>query len=82
MKRTYLIFFLMVSVFHSCSLNSEDDLTDNIVVNVVNYEDNIKSIIDNNCNSCHNNPPVNGAPMSLTSYNNVIEAKTNNSNQL
>ncbi len=77
MKRTYVICFLMVSVFHSCSYNSEDDLTDNIIVSEVNYEDNIKSIIDNNCISCHNNPPVNGASMSLTSYNNVLEAIEN-----
>ncbi|EDP71027.1 hypothetical protein FBALC1_01047 [Flavobacteriales bacterium ALC-1] len=77
MKRTYLIYILIISVFYSCSYNSEDDLTEGIVIDMVNYEDNIKTIIDNNCIGCHNNPPVNGAPMSLTTYDGVKEAIEN-----
>jgi hypothetical protein len=44
---------------------------------MVNYEDNIKTIIDANCISCHSNPPVNGAPMALTTYLNVTDAIEN-----
>ena len=77
MKRTYIIFILILNVFYSCSYNSEDDLTEDIIVDVINYEDNIKSIIDNNCIGCHNNPPINGAPMPLTTYNNVKQAVEN-----
>lgn len=77
MKRTYLIYLFIISVFYSCSYNSEDDLTEAIIVDVVNYEDNIKVIIDTNCIGCHSNPPVNGAPMSLTTYNDVKNAVEN-----
>lgn len=37
----------------------------------VTYNGNIKSIISNNCISCHGSPTANGAPMSLTSYSQV-----------
>ncbi|WP_299120833.1 hypothetical protein [uncultured Winogradskyella sp.] len=77
MKRKYLIYILIFSASYSCSYNSEDDLTDDIIVNVVTYEDNIKTIIDNNCIFCHSNPPTNGAPMSLTTYLDVKDAVEN-----
>ena len=77
MKRIHLIFLLIISAFYSCSYESIDDLTEDIVIDVVNYEDNIKTIIDANCIGCHNNPPVNGAPMPLTTYINVKEAIEN-----
>ena len=78
MKRTYLIYILIISAFYSCSYVSEDDLIEDIIIeDVVNYEDNIKTIIDNNCVGCHSNPPVNGAPMSLTTYNDVKDAVEN-----
>tara|TARA_R100001369_G_scaffold27484_4_gene49553 strand:- start:10838 stop:11167 length:330 start_codon:yes stop_codon:yes gene_type:complete len=67
-----------VSLFYSCSYSNEDDLTEVILIDdIVTYDANIKTIIDNNCISCHNNPPVNGAPMSLTTHSNVIEAIEN-----
>jgi hypothetical protein len=78
MKSTYLIYVLILSAFFSCSYNSEDDLTEAIIIeDLVNYEDNIKSIIDNNCIGCHSNPPVNGAPISLTTYTDVKNAVEN-----
>lgn len=43
----------------------------------VTYIQNIKSIIDNNCLSCHGTTPSSGAPMSLTTYENVKEAILN-----
>ena len=78
MKRTYLIYILIASLFCSCSYNSEDDLTEDIIIDdEVTYNANIKTIIDNNCIFCHNSPPVNGAPMSLTTYNDVKSAVEN-----
>jgi hypothetical protein len=78
MKRTYLIYILIATIFNSCSYVNEDDLTEDIIIeDMVNYEDNIKIIIDSNCIGCHSNPPVNGAPMSLTTYSNVVEAIEN-----
>lgn len=78
MKFKYIIYFLSVLCFTSCSYNSEDDLTEEIIIeDFVTYEANVKSIIDDNCIFCHNSPPVNGAPMSLTTYNDVRDAIEN-----
>lgn len=75
MKYKYLISILVISLLFSCSYNSEDDLTEEVIIeDFVTYDDNIKSIIDNNCIGCHSNPPVNGAPMSLTTYEDVKNA--------
>ncbi len=78
MKSKYLILTLIITLFSSCSYNSEDDLTEEIIIDdFVTYEANVKSIIDNNCIACHNNPPVNGAPMSLITFNDVKDAVQN-----
>ena len=75
MKSKYFITIAIASLVLGCSYNSEDDLTEEIIIeDFVTYDDNIKSIIDNNCIGCHSNPPVNGAPMSLTTYDDVKEA--------
>ena len=78
MKINKLLFILLIIVFYSCSYRNEDDLTEDTIINdVVNFEDNIKSIIDNNCIVCHNTPPENGAPMPLTTFANVKDAVEN-----
>ncbi|MBC7846122.1 MAG: hypothetical protein H7Y10_06495 [Flavobacterium sp.] len=64
-----LLFLLL-----SCTNDSESDLIDNSVPASVTYNNSIKSIIDNNCISCHGNTPSGGAPMSLTTYQNVKDA--------
>lgn len=62
----------------NCTNVSEDDLIDaEPLPDLVTYQENVKAIIDNNCISCHNNPPVNGAPMSLLLYENVKDAVEN-----
>ncbi|MCX2679312.1 hypothetical protein OOZ15_05095 [Galbibacter sp. EGI 63066] len=43
----------------------------------VTYSGDVKAIIDNNCIQCHANPPQNDAPMSLVTYNNVVDAVNN-----
>jgi cytochrome c peroxidase len=78
MNFKYLIFFLIIILFCGCSYNSEDDLVEEIVIEgFVTYDDNIKTIIDNNCIGCHSSPPVNGAPMALTTYSDVKNAVEN-----
>lgn len=63
----------------SCTNSSEDDLIDsNALPNTVTYNDNVKSIIDNNCIQCHSNPAINGASVPLLTYNNVKSAVQNN----
>jgi uncharacterized membrane protein len=70
-----LVFVLMVS---SCSQNTYDDIEEetNPIPETVTYQD-VKSLIDNTCLACHSNPPQNGAPMSLTIFDNVKEAVLN-----
>jgi len=78
MKIKNVLYLLLLISFYNCSYNNEDDLTEAIIIeDYVNYEDNIKDIIDTNCISCHSNPPTNGAPMPLTTYDNVKDAVEN-----
>lgn len=74
MKASFLfLLFLSVSII-SCSSNDD---TETPSQNEVTYTDNIKSIIDSNCLNCHGNPVANGAPMSLTNFDEVKEAVMN-----
>ncbi len=66
-------FFFIIT---SCSSENNNDVT-NLPNNNVTYKNTIKAIIDANCLNCHSNPPTNGAPMSLTTYQNVKEAVEN-----
>lgn len=63
----------------SCSSDSDDDMgPQNPPPDTsVTYAGTIKAIIDNNCISCHKSPPVNSAPMSLLTKDNVSDAVTN-----
>lgn len=79
MKNNYITFIAFL-ILVSCSNVSEDDLLEPIILEpgeTVNYTENIKPIMENNCNFCHSNPPVNGAPMSLVTYNDVVIAVEN-----
>lgn len=51
----------------NCSSNDDADIPDLIIT----YDTNIKSIMSNNCTNCHGSPTTSGAPMSLTTYNQV-----------
>lgn len=77
MKKIKYIIFSTFLFSISCSNNSEDDLTNPVVLNTTKYMQDIKPIIDNNCVSCHGAIPSNGAPMSLVTYAQVKEALQN-----
>ncbi len=78
MKPFKLLSILLVVILFSCTNTSEEDLIDATpITTFVTYTDNVKSIIDNNCIVCHNNPPENGAPMSLLTFENVKDAVNN-----
>ena len=67
-----------MTLFYNCSYLNEDDLTEDVIIDgFVTYEANVKSIIDTNCISCHNSPPLNGVPMPLTTYTDVKDAVEN-----
>ena len=79
MKTKHILFILIGSLTFNCSNVSEEDLIDATPIpTTVTYIDNVKSIIDNNCIACHSDPPVNGAPISLVTYENVKNAVENN----
>ncbi|WMI68674.1 hypothetical protein [Mangrovimonas sp. YM274] len=77
MKLTYTSILALLLLFN-CSNDSEDDLTDDTpITETITYNEHIKPIMDNNCINCHSNPPVNGAPMALTTYETVKESMLN-----
>ncbi len=43
----------------------------------VGYQDDIRPIIQGNCTQCHADPPLQDAPMSLTTYDDVRNAVVN-----
>ena len=79
-KTTFLVLanLAFILTLSSCSKHTLDDIKDEAepIPETVVYQD-IKPIIDGACLACHSNPPQNGAPMSLTSYENVKEAVVN-----
>ncbi|MEJ6792861.1 MAG: hypothetical protein QNK89_09085 [Lacinutrix sp.] len=77
--KNYLTIIVLL-IFTSCSNVSEDDLIEPIIIEpgeTVNYTENIQSIMENNCNFCHSNPPINGAPTSLVTYSDVVNGVNN-----
>lgn len=74
------LFSLLVfaSFLMACSSDNPDTLMEDIPnENAITYQQNVKSIIDNNCISCHAATPINGAPMSLVTYTQVKNAIQN-----
>jgi uncharacterized membrane protein len=77
-KISYLhISFTTLILITGCTYDSTDDLIVSQSNGTITYNQNIKSIIDNNCISCHGYVPSNGATFSLTNYQNVKDAVIN-----
>lgn len=76
MKKSNLILLAVITIFCSCSNDSTNDLVNPIPDNI-SYSKDVKPIIDANCIPCHNNPPVNGAPMSLLTKLQIQDAIVN-----
>lgn len=73
-----ILFSLFSTLLLNCSYVSEEDLIENSEpIENITYTDDVKPIIDNNCIFCHANPPENGAPMPLITYDNLREAIEN-----
>jgi mono/diheme cytochrome c family protein len=76
-KLETLAILITLLVFISCSSDSLDDNPNtDPPTTIVTYDGTIKAIIDGKCLGCHTNPPTNGAPMPLTTYENVKDAVT------
>lgn len=89
MKNSKILLLLLSIFVVACSSDSEGDLLppadDDGAGDVeVTYTANIRPIITNNCIGCHSNPPTNGAPFSLTTFEDVsgranrVFTRTNN----
>lgn len=77
MRHVKRIGLLIVFTLASCTNDSDSDLLETPEIETVNYTDIVKQIIDQNCISCHAATPINGAPMSLHTYENVKNAVLN-----
>ena len=74
MKKLLGILAVMGLFLASCSSDGDepqpmDDMNDDGTE--LTYVGSIRGIINANCTGCHGNPPTQGAPMSLTTYNDV-----------
>lgn len=79
MKFTKILFISFLFVLLAGCTNETDSNLVGTDTNTgpVTYANSVKSIIDNNCISCHGTVPSNGAPMSLTTYADVKNAVLN-----
>ena len=76
--KTIFIAVSFSSIFVSCTDDNPSTLLDDTPnTDVITYNQNVKSIIDNNCVVCHAAVPKNGAPMPLVTYSQVKEAVMN-----
>ncbi|MBX2827236.1 MAG: hypothetical protein KTR22_03700 [Flavobacteriaceae bacterium] len=77
MKRSYLYFLWAAIFFSACTSNTFDDISEPMEVlpdeENVTFED-VRFVFENVCQVCHSNPPQNGAPMPLVSYDDVRDA--------
>ncbi|MGX7666846.1 c-type cytochrome [Flavobacterium pedocola] len=73
MRVRFLLLTASFITLTSCSSDSESDLYGEIPEQIT-YNNTVKAIINNNCIMCHNQPPVNGAPMPLINYDFVKAA--------
>lgn len=76
MQKIKLVYIASILLFYGCSNESTDDLTEPIPVKV-SFNKDVKPITDANCIPCHNNPQLNGAPMSLLTKLQVEDAIVN-----
>lgn len=81
MKKQFLQFLagtFILLLFVNCSNDTLDDISveEVIIIENVTYQ-NVQSIFADNCTNCHSNPPQNGAPIPLVTYQNIKDAVQN-----
>lgn len=78
-SKTALLVFSFATLLMSCTNDDPTTLIEDAapIMGTTTYNQNVKSIIDNNCVSCHAAVPRNGAPMALVTYDQVKEAVLN-----
>jgi len=78
-NKVKLMIPLFTYIVLGCTNDSESDLTNEEPIGIITYNVNIKSLIDSNCLSCHSDPTRNGAPFSLTNFEQVSVIAENGS---
>ena len=74
----YVLALFLFIVINACTNDSEDDLINQMQnPNPITYVDDVKAIIDTNCLNCHSDPPTNGAPIALVTYDQVRNSAEN-----
>nr|MCH9659581.1 hypothetical protein [Bacteroidota bacterium] len=80
MRLKNLLFLFILIFLTACTTSTFDDITvtepQEEVPVVITFDD-VQSIFSNVCQQCHSNPPQNGAPMPLVSFENVRDAVMN-----
>lgn len=76
-KTSLSLFAFLILFIAGCTSDSESDLVENIPTATVTYNGTVKAIITENCIMCHTQPPQNGAPMPLLTYQDVKNAVQN-----
>jgi hypothetical protein len=77
-KKNISPIYAILIVLFGCTNASENDLIDQTELpELVTFVNDVQPIINNNCITCHTNPPENGAPMSLLTFDNVKDAVQN-----
>jgi hypothetical protein len=85
-----IILSLLTLCMFSCSNDSESDLIDNPndpgdpddPIELVNYTDDIATIMQSACIGCHASPPINGAPFALTNFSQVDQRSSSILNRM
>lgn len=77
MKTNICLLLSVFALLSSCTSDSESDLVNPNPSSTITYNNSIKSIMNTNCISCHGTTPVNGASISLMTYQNVKDAVLN-----
>jgi len=76
----YRLAFILVlaTLICSCTTHTMDDVMEPIPLEAdpVTFQD-VNFVFDNVCQRCHSNPPQNGAPMPLVTYEDVRDAVVN-----
>ncbi|MEO8535500.1 MAG: hypothetical protein ABI441_17215 [Flavobacterium sp.] len=76
--KTIFVFLSFTTFLTSCTNDNSGTLMDTPpITGLATYNQNVKSIIDNNCIVCHAAVPKNNAPMSLVTYDQVRNAVLN-----
>lgn len=77
-SKTLFVVVSLASVLVSCTDDNPSTLIETPpITGVATYNQNVKTIIENNCVVCHAAVPKNGAPMSLVTYDQVKNAVLN-----